>query len=285
MADPAVAIVGCGVNEKWVALRRQHGLTYLFTRSSSTPEKLGGVDDWRDIAKVIPLDAYAIGLSEGVPITTYEELQTVFQNDASIWTNLSDLRVTGSYPRMIYAARQDGSVFRYAIGAGEYTELPDPESSSSNESMYQNVAAFAGPSHNLVLHRDGTCSSTYIYAEDSVSGWTDIVQVVDSETLVAGVRSDGTVVASAGDDLSSQSDADTARIISGWTGISKVALNFAECVGLKQDGTLVYVTDTGNESDALGIGDVIDVAVVDGRIVALQSDGTIQYSSTSNWRS
>ena len=235
--------------------------------------------DWTDITKAIPLDGYAIGLSQGTPITTYEDLQTVFRNNASIWTDLSDLKVSSSSPRKIYAARQDGSVFRYAIG--EYTDLPDLGSGSETESRYQNVAAFAGPDRNLILYRDGTCSCTYIYTEDNVAGWTDVVQVADNETLAVGVRSDGTMVASARDEISTQDDADTAGIISGWTGINKVSLEFEECVGLKQDGTLIYITGDGKETDDLRITDVVDAAVVYGCIVALQSDGAIQYSSTS----
>lgn len=76
---------------------------------------------------------------------------------------------------------------------------------------------------------------------------------------------------------------DAASIIWGWTGIRKVALDFSYCVGLKQDGTLVMATSKAKGVDTLGISDVVDIAVVFNCIVAVQSDGTIQYADAKDW--
>ncbi len=286
-SNPVVSVLGYAVADihgVWVAMGRKDGSTYVFSLSSYPSDSVKEMKAWTGIRKIVSCDSDAIGLRDGMtPVTTYDALQSAFTKDASAWTDLADVTFSSTFSGYkVYGARQDGSVFRYSTSSREYTEMPDLENGSQWEEGYQNVAAFAEPDSYLVLHKDGTCSCPYLYAEDNVATWTDVIQVADNESLVLGVRSDGTMLTSVGG-TSMQVDYDEASIIWGWTGIRKVALNFSYCVGLKQDGTLVMATSKAKGVDTLGITDVVDVAVVNNCIVAIQSDGTIQYADARDW--
>lgn len=104
------------------------------------------------------------------------------------------------------------------------------------------------------------------YVPVDVSHWSGIVAVVtDTDAGVVGLRSDGTIV-------TTQPDADKARIMSGWTDVIGIHAYFSDIVALRADGTVL--TTMGDPSIS-NWDDVVQLSAGFQGVFGLRSDGTV----------
>ena len=133
------------------------------------------------------------------------------------------------------------------------------------------IAVSAGYYHTVGLRSDGTVAATggNNYGQCNVSGWTDIVSVSAGEEHTVGLRSDGTVVAT-GDNNYGQCN------VSGWTDIVSVSAGFDHTVGLRSDGTVVATGENNDgQCNVSGWTDIVSVSAGFDHTVGLRSDGTV----------
>ena len=132
------------------------------------------------------------------------------------------------------------------------------------------VSISAGTSHIAGLREDGTAVATGDNAADqcNVSDWRDIVAVACGEGRTLGVRSDGTVVNTLGN----------VSPVCKWRDIVAVSCGDRACshrtVGLRANGTVVE--DGFFCSEILSWRDVVSIAcTAQGAIIGLKADGTV----------
>lgn len=136
------------------------------------------------------------------------------------------------------------------------------------------VAISAGYYHSAGLKADGTVVATgyNLDGQCEVSDWTDIVAISAGWGHTVGLKADGTVVASRID-----SDCDYGQWdVSDWTDIVAVSAGCIHTVGLRADGTVVA---TGENADGqCDVSDWTDIVAINAgwyHTVGLKADGTM----------
>ncbi len=141
-----------------------------------------------------------------------------------------------------------------------------------NVSQWQNIVAVAcGNFHAAGLKSDGTVVATgsTIMGRCNVGHWQDIVAVACSNAHTVGVKSNGTVVAT-GFNEKGQSNVDQ------WQNIVAVACGPWHTVGLKSNGTVVATGDNRNgRCNVSQWQNIVAVACNNHHTVGLKSDGTV----------
>lgn len=112
--------------------------------------------------------------------------------------------------------------------------------------------------------------------------WTDIVQVAAGRLHVAGLKSDGTVVAVGrplnDDGFVGETD------VEDWTDIVYVAAGNRTTVGLKSDGTVIATGSSAKPEETDKWENVVAVKEGANSIVGLRSDGKILgYYAAEEW--
>ena len=140
----------------------------------------------------------------------------------------------------------------------------------------------AGFAANAGLRSDGSVAGKG--QSDSISEWTDIVQISNSlwngrskyNLHTVGLKSNGTVVA-AGDNEYGQCD------ISTWTDIVKISVGSEHTVGLRADGTVLAVGKNNYHQYQIEVNqwpvnqwsNIVDISAGSEHVVGLKSDGTV----------
>lgn len=185
------------------------------------------------------------------------------------WTDVVQV-ATGCYD--IAALRSDGSI---EVTGTIWTEDLEETKGFKQVSVYD---ALVG------LRQDGT---VFLYApskyegqtwEYDVSGWTDIVQVSAGFDHVAGLKKDGTVVAT-GNNEQGQCD------VKDWKDIKQVIAGRFHTIGLKTDGTIVYCGESlgnGEEFDFKDWKDIVEISGFFDQTMGLKADGTVLYTGLAD---
>ena len=173
----------------------------------------------------------------------------------------------------------------------EATEAPTlaPEPTEEQGTRFQVGKVYdgllaAGSHCAAVLNSDGTISQygglmSGIVAYD----WSDIVQLSGYGDLLAGLRSDGTVVVSGAD--VQYLNVDTYK---GWTDIVQVEVSYHGLLALTQDGYVLYTGNINTGEQDYGRSDCVDWYGVkklikgDEHIVAINADGTMDSAGMNN---
>lgn len=142
------------------------------------------------------------------------------------------------------------------------------------------VSLSIGQCHAAAAYEDGSVDVVYlneamrrkypawdVWDASSVAQWTGITQVSVSRYHMAGLKSDGTVVALGGNDYG---ECNTAE----WTDIVAIATGEHTTVGLKSDGTLVSAGSTIKIGSVAYIEDVKAIDLGSGCLEFLQNDGS-----------
>lgn len=122
----------------------------------------------------------------------------------------------------IMGLKTDGTVLYHREHEEPYTNFYEH---CKNVIQIDCTSVYYGCDYSAVLHADGTITSDSF---DGVSEWSDIVQIAVNERFIAGLKSDGTVVAiENGKDVSDQI---------GWTDIVNIECKFFFLIGITKDG-------------------------------------------------
>lgn len=205
------------------------------------------------------------------------------------WTDITDVFALGT---VTVGLRSDGTVV--AVGNiynppdnYDYLNLSDNDALYDIENWKNIVAVDASNYHIAGLRSDGTVVAVgnNKYGQCNTKYWTDIVQVQCGTYHTVGLRSDGTVVAVGRND-SGQCD------VKNWENITAVGADIFYTVGLRSDGTVV---DEGSVGERLGTYRWENIAAVysgTSNTVGLRSNGTVvavgdndfSQCDTSGWR-
>lgn len=125
------------------------------------------------------------------------------------------------------------------------------------------------------VERDGTVVVAESKGEKgNVSGWRDIVAVATGYYHSIGLKEDGTVVATGGNECG-------ACNVSRWTDIVAISAGGTYSVGLKADGTVV--TAGWNYGNVSQWADIIAVAAGSEHMLGLKADGTVLASGNNEY--
>lgn len=153
---------------------------------------------------------------------------------------------------------------------------------------WSDIVKVAAWKTTLGLKSDGTVvGNTYNYW-NPVAGWSDIVDIDASEYNIAGLTSQGTVVAiSTGAYGQKYRQCD----VSQWTGVVDVAVGERNIYGLRENGTvLVSGKDRIQQGNLSMWRDIKAISAGKHHVVGLKSDGTVvargvpEYCDVSHWK-
>lgn len=229
------------------------------------------VSSWRDIVAISGGIDNIIGLkSDGTVVAVGNNEDG--QCNVSSWCDIVEISAGKRYS---IGLRSDGTVV--ATGANS--------DGGCNVSHWTEIISIAaGPAYTVGLRSDGTVVTTEFtgnskddYGQMNAWNWRNIVSVAaKTNTLhMAGLRSDGTVVA-VGDNDYGQCN------VSGWRNIVAIDIGGSRTVGLRADGTVVATgSNEAGECDVAGWRDVIAIATSSGGTFGLRSDGTVLFNGNT----
>ncbi|MEN6339956.1 MAG: hypothetical protein ABFD03_07510, partial [Clostridiaceae bacterium] len=149
--------------------------------------------------------------------------------------------------------------------------------------VYDGLLA-AGSHYSAVLNSDGTVS---VYggssSEINASYWSGVTQISGYGDLLAGLRSDGTVVVTGTDAQYLDND-----MIDGWTEITQVEVSYHGLLALTQDGYVLYTGNINTGEQDYGRSKCVNWYGVkklikgDEHIVAVNTDGTMDSAGMNN---
>ncbi len=223
---------------------------------------------WTDIIAVGAGDRHVVGLTkDGTVVAAGETLY--HQCDVSAWRNIvaisaGDLHTVG--------LTADGIVF--AAGHNHMGQC-NVNSLMSAAGEKRIVSVAAGYVHTLALLENGRVAAcgNNAYGECDVSGWTDIAAIYAGTQFSAGLKLDGTVVATG--------QGTSGWDLSGWTDIVNLAAGDYYLIGLKEDGTVLSVSVNSSSNPSMGQtnvsgwSNIVFVAAGNDHTVALNADGKL----------
>ena len=138
--------------------------------------------------------------------------------------------------------------------------------STANLVLTDIITAFALKSDGTVLGESASWGSICV---SDLSNWQEIVQISGDDSILVGLRQDGTVVAT-GRNTDGQCD------VGDWANITAVSASLSHTVGLRKDGTVVAVGF--NKFGQLDVSDWKNVIAIEARnavTFGLCADGTV----------
>ncbi|MBQ9743422.1 MAG: hypothetical protein IJV88_07205 [Ruminococcus sp.] len=276
------------LNDAFVAGIREDG-TVVATGGTSFSQGFS-TDDWENITKVSVGSNHIVGLcSDGTVLATGYNASG--QCDVADWTDIVDIHAGN---QVTLGVKSDGTVVATggadayedwknvisvtgrgdaAYGLTEAGEVYAPWDSSPCATDVRSIHSNA--SYALFVKNDGTvtCSDpdNYgVYCPD-IESFGDITDVaVCHSNLSAGLRSDGTVVATGPVNDVGQLDTEE------WTDIVAVAVGNYHTVGLCSDGTVVATGGNGyGQCDVEQWTDIVAIWAENVYTLGLRADGTI----------
>lgn len=228
--------------------------------------------EWKDIVDISMPEELLVGLKSdgtvvwcGGRVKEYDYLtDDKYVGAVDTWKNVVQV---AAGPYNIAALKEDGTV---EVAGGIWTKNLDENKDFVQMDIY--TALFC-------VRKDGTvyCYNNSYYEGQTwtydVSSWTDIAEVSAGFDHAAGLKKDGTVVAT-GNNEKGQCD------VSKWTDIVQVEAGREYTIGLKSDGTVVYCGDMSLiPTDVLSTWtNIVEVSGFFNQIMGLKSDGTFVYT-------
>ena len=187
------------------------------------------------------------------------------QCNVSAWNNIVSV-AAGAFHTV--GLKSDGTVV--AVGQNEFTAVARSFTGRCDVSDWNDiidVAAGASAWHTVGLKSDGTVVAVgdNRYGQCYVSSWDNIIGISAGQNHTAGLRPNGTVIAT-----TYTSDVST------WKGIIAIASGEEHLVGLKSDGTVVATGGNAEgQCDVVGWNDIVAIAAGYEYTIGLKSDGTV----------
>ena len=278
----------------------------MFCTKLANDEGRGNCNSWTTRLNSFICDGRAIigcttaGKVIRTPATKADQYGTYTSNWSTVshWPNVKELEPY-TFRGIGLGLMQDGTVKSVGKFAGAYH-------GQDKVDHLHNIASIHGYNawldRNLFLSKDGTVQSSQFIGEDKnadvwedMSKWTDIKEIISFGPVIAGLRSDGTVVCTRYMDKDNPIYYDGTKEMAAWTGVVHVELCSSVFLGLTETGR-VLATDYYSEKDPPpGFLDTIqavkkwtDIAVLVytyDRIIGLTVDGAIKctdYLGTGN---
>lgn len=177
-----------------------------------------------------------------------------------------------------YAVKNNGSLYEFGNGATchlvneDWTDIVAVDSDGD----------ITDGEIVLALRSDGTVVCQHSlkdhnrYGQENVSGWRNIVSVRCSTDISAGLRANGTVIATG------NLDVDEKHTIEEWTDIVAIEVGRSFVLGLKADGTVVFAGNTFKEyADVTEWKNVVSLGSVSECSTAVTADGTVLFAGES----
>lgn len=195
------------------------------------------------------------------------------------WTDIKQIAL-GAYTAL--GLKNDGTV----VISGDCGTFSDTV--GTHPLHWEKIASIANDMIAVGLREDGTVQYASWIEEPSefggyiplntISEWTDIVQVHTMWESVIGLRKDGTAVF-AGDAIHFPAD------LTDWTDLVKVAVNQFCVIGLKKDGTLIstddfFISDLNGEIPE----NVVDFYTSDAQTLVILADGSCRLLGEAEYR-
>ena len=199
------------------------------------------VDGWKDIVAVSAGGLHTVGLkSDGTVVAVGNDENG--QLNVNEWEDIIAVSA-GTYNTV--GLKSDGTVVATKITIMDLSDFPDVDPDDFDEDRGQST----------------------------VEDWEDIVMISAGQYHTVGLKSDGTVVATA----ITNEDADFGQTaVDDWKDIVAVSAGGLHTVGLKSDGTVVAVGNDDNWETAVDDWkDIVAVSAGEEHTLGLKSDGTV----------
>jgi TolA-binding protein len=187
--------------------------------------------------------------------------------DVETWNDIIGVVVGAT---KLAGLKSDGTIIVNSAQKGEEAE----ESLRFYETHTDIVGLFQFNDYsNLLLKSDGRIVCDFTGFQPRFDAWTDIVAVSSDQGEVIGLKSDGTVVASADE---SSSFVDYLDEVNSWSDIVAVDYHDLKAVGLKSDGTVVAAGNNDyGECDVSEWTDIVAIYAGRNHTIGLKSDGSV----------
>ena len=290
-SDGTVVAVGSNNNEKcnvsgWIDIVAiSAGETHTIgLKSDGTVVSVGSnnnrrshVSEWIDIVAISTAKDHTVGLkSDGTVVATGSpEYQKTFISDWNLGFSHRKNPLI-AVPDVTEPSIAVPDVTEPPIVAPDVTEPTIADSSSKTPATIK-PSVYAKGDRTVGLKSDGTVVQVgWIRSYDApVTEWENITSISLGNGFTLGLRRDGTVVMSHGEE---KLDIAINVNVSKWTDIIAIAAGGGHAVGLKSDGTVV-ATSGGNNSyyqcDVTTWTDIVAISAGSGHTVGLKSDGTV----------
>lgn len=190
------------------------------------------ISKWKDIKEIVSDSSRYVGLKEDGTVVMAGDGSSKIQGSLNSWRDV--VQVVADNPDCV-GLKGDGTVV--LAGTAGISEIPD--SALEEIAGWQDIVKVALSSWKYVLglKGDGRVEFTWTNpyrgpsGEEKIGEWTDIVDIIATETHAVGLRSDGTVVAAG------ENDAGQCNVES-WTNIVAIYATREVTVGLTAEGTL-----------------------------------------------
>jgi hypothetical protein len=270
-------------NIKSISSKSSHivGLTNDGTAVASGYNNYSECDlyDWNNLVDVKAGDGNTIGLkSDGTVLMAGrlldEDNYVNYHYNKNDWVDISSIYTLAD---SVFGLKNDGTV----VSAGENFDYIDVSGWTDIEKLYTDS------DYGIIgLKKDKTLVSQGhdIYNENSISDWSDIADVYSTETSIVATKSDGTVLVKGftlpyDDDIDIWSDikkSTTGKIDPEYASDNVMGNQYV--IGVKQDGsvsTASYLEDKSLFSDLENWHNIIDIYLLDGCVVGLNSEGNV----------
>lgn len=186
---------------------------------------------WKDVVSVAATDDLVLGLKAN---GTIEADSYLFKDsDFKYWNDVIAISTCGNNTAL--GLRADGTVLVEGHLDLDFEDIDEIES-------WTDIVAIDGGIEGTVVgvKSDGTIvSAGFDGVYKDLGSWTDIVSVSVGDNVIAGLRSDGTVIVSHHKVYEAKEDVS----VSGWADLVSVSAGDRYVVGLKSDGSVYYSSE------------------------------------------
>lgn len=203
------------------------------------------IDRWKNIREIASDSSRYVGIKEDGTVVIGGNGADKSQGNLRSWTDIVQVDVDN--PDVV-GLRSDGTVvLAGTAGISEYPDGALEEIAQWQDIVKVNIRSWQ---YALGLKADGTVEFVWLNpyrgssGEERIGEWTDIVDIVSSNSHTVGLRSDGTVVA-IGENSAGQCD------VENWENVVAIYAAYEVTVGLKADGTLCVAGNIDPSSNSI----------------------------------
>jgi len=197
--------------------------------------------EWKGVEKVYSDYGIVLGIDQNGKIVYYNDPRGNYEDSIGEQIDLINESVdTADSAVKDIAIVKEAHQFFALLDVGMVVQFDDKKMSYFTD-LRDVVAISAMKSGVFFLKEDGTVQgvTNKTWVDSEVASWSDICEICTGECFVAGLKSDGTVVACGAYLPVDYQDRNTIGDLSSWNNIKSISAGYNHLVGLKKDGTVV----------------------------------------------